>query len=422
MIVIKKGRYINPLTRQDEIIDIVVDRHRIEMTGMHISFREAEVIEAEGMIVAPGFVDIHAHFRDPGPTFKEDIQSGVRAAAKGGYTSVVLMANTDPPVDNVKTLEYVLYKGKYSDINVASCATVTLNMSGEEVVDMEALAEAGAAGFTDDGNTIVDKDVLYRAMKKAGRVGKPICLHEENPRYVANPGINRGYASEMLKCRGASRRAEISMIKRDLDIALHTGATVVIQHVSTKEGVELIRQAKLLNPLIYAEATPHHFSLTEETLVEKGNNAKVNPPLRTEEDRLAIIEGLCDGTIDVIATDHAPHTRTDKWGKVTAVPSGMIGLETALSVGLKYLVEPGYLTITDLIMKMSVNPARLFNLNAGNIGLYQKADIVVFDPNETYEVGDFASKSQNSPYKGEILPGVVHYTICNGKIVYNKNW
>ncbi|MCL2719446.1 MAG: dihydroorotase [Lachnospiraceae bacterium] len=422
MLIIKNGRYINPETGEDSIYDILIVDGKIALVGNGISFANSISIDARGMVVAPGLVDAHAHFRDPGFTYKETIQSGAKAAAKGGYTTVVLMANTNPPVDNVETLRYVLNEGKKTNINIASCATVTYGMHGSEVVDMAALAKAGAVGFSDDGNTITDKEVLIKAILEANKIRKPLCLHEENPYYIKHAGINRGYASEILGYRGASRKAEISMISRDIDLIYENLGTALIQHVSTKEGVELLRKLREVYSLVFAEAAPHHFTLTEEALIEKRNNAKVNPPLRTEEDRLSIIEGLIDGTIDMIATDHAPHTPACKNGPITEVPSGMIGLETALSLGIRELVNPGYLSLSRLIYKMSTMPAVFYGLPAGDIRTGKKADIVIFDPEETWKVESdgFASMSRNSPFVGETLPGVVHYTICDGNIVYSK--
>ena len=420
MLVIKNGRYINPATREDTETDILIDRGVVKLMNMGLTYANADEIDAKGMIIAPGLVDTHAHFREPGFEYKETIRTGADAAKRGGYTTVVLMANTYPPVDNVSTLKYILEEGRWTNININSVACVTEGMKGEKVVDMFTLREAGAVAFSDDGFTITDEKILKKAMRDAAAFERPICLHEENPRYVKTAGINKGYASETLGVKGACRKAEITQIKRDLDLALDTGATVVIQHISTKEGVDLVRQAKKYNPLIYAEAAPHHFSLTEETLIEKGANAKVNPPLRTEDDRLAIIEGLQDGTIEIIATDHAPHTAACKNGRLSVVDSGMIGLETALSLGIKELVYPGYLTINELIEKMSTNPAKIYNLDAGNSGKGRRADFVIFDMFDSWKVENFASFSRNSPFIGETLPGIVHYTICKGQVVYSR--
>ncbi|MBD5454906.1 MAG: dihydroorotase [Lachnospiraceae bacterium] len=381
----------------------------------------AEVLNAEGMMLGPGLIDTHVHFRDPGFTYKEDILSGGEAAKKGGYTGIVLMANTRPPVDNRETLRYVLEKGKQTGIRIESCANVTKGMKGKEIVDMEGLSEEGAAGFTDDGIPLLNKELVKEAMLRAAGIGKPVSFHEEDPAKIVNNGINAGKASDFYGIGGSHREAEIDLIERDLELALETGARVVIQHISSKEGVELVRRAKAKNADVHAEATPHHFTLTQEAVIEKGTLAKMNPPLREEEDRLAIIEGLKDGTIDLIATDHAPHSREEKAQEITKAPSGIIGLETALSLGIRELVNKGYLTYPQLFSRMSAAPAELYGLPGGKMQEGQTADLVIFDPKEEWKVREFVSRSDNSPFTGEILPGVIYYTICGGEIVYIKN-
>ena len=286
---------------------------------------------------------------------------------------------------------------------------------------MELLAKQGAAGFTDDGIPLLDKELVRRAMTEAGRLGKPVSFHEENPAMIANNGINRGKASQFYGIGGSPREAEIDLVKRDLELALETGAEVVIQHISTREAVELLRQAKAKGAHVHGEATPHHFTLTEEAAIQKGALAKMNPPLRDEADRQAIIEGLKDGTIDLIATDHAPHSREEKERTVTEAPSGIIGLETALSLGVRELVKKGYLTWPELIRRMSTAPCELYGLAGGRMEDGVPADLVLFHPQETWRVAEFASKSANSPFIGEELPGVIYYTICDGKIVYRKD-
>lgn len=378
------------------------------------------VINAGGKIVAPGLIDAHVHFRDPGFTYKEDILSGGEAAKRGGYTGIVLMANTKPCVDCVETLGYVLAKGKQTGIKIETCANVTMGMQGKEITDMEKLAEAGACGFTDDGIPLIDETLVKEAMLRAKKLDIPISFHEENPALIQNNGINKGKASEFYHIGGSPREAEINLVERDLELALATGAEIVIQHISTKEAVELVRQAKKKGKNVHAEATPHHFTLTEEAAIAKGALAKMNPPLREEEDRLAIIEGLRDGTIDMIATDHAPHSRKEKEKDITEAPSGIIGLETALSLGIRELVAKGYLTLPELIDRMSTAPARLYGLSGGRIEEGLDADLVIFDPSETRTIKEFVSKSDNSPFIGEEVPGVIYYTICNGKIVYRK--
>lgn len=381
---------------------------------------DTNVINADGMYVAPGLVDTHVHFRDPGFTHKEDIISGAEAAKAGGYTSVVMMANTKPPVDNTDTLKYVLDKGAETGIRAYSCANVTEGMEGHALTDMDALKDMGAVGFTDDGIPLMDEDIVLSAMKKCVELEVPISFHEEDKTLIKNNGVNHGKASEHYGIYGSPREAEISLIKRDIALAEKTGVRFVIQHISSKEGVELVRQAKKDGLDIHAEATPHHFSLTEEAVIRCGSMAKMNPPLRTEEDRLAIVEGLKDGTIDIIATDHAPHSNEEKNVGILDAPSGIIGLETALSLAIKNLINKGVLTYPELIMRMSLAPCRLYGLSGGEISVGKAADIVIFDDKEEREITGFKSKSENSPFIGETLPGTVHYTICKGEIVYRK--
>ncbi|MCH5248923.1 MAG: dihydroorotase [Lachnospiraceae bacterium] len=435
MLYIKGGYIIDPKSGLEGLRDILIKDDRIaciSQTGSTLAellnqngleayaehMDEIDRIDAQGMIVSPGLVDVHVHFRDPGFTYKEDIESGTKAAAGGGFTSVVLMANTRPAVDNIETLRYVLEKGKKTGIRVYSCANVTKGMKGEEPVDMEALSNAGAAGFTDDGIPILDEVLLRDALRQAAKLGKPVSLHEENPEYITNNGINAGKAAQYYGIGGSPREAEISMVERDIKIAVEEEADLSIQHISTKEAVELVRQAKRHSCHIFAEATPHHFALTEDAAIKHGTLAKMNPPLREESDRLAIIEGLKDGTIDMIATDHAPHSAEEKEKPITEAPSGIIGLETALSLGIRELVQPGHLTMMELIDKMSLAPAKLYKLDAGYLAENAPADLIIFDKDAGWKVENFASKSANSPFIGEAMPGVIKYTICGGKIIY----
>ncbi len=436
MLLLKNGYMIDPASGTEGYRDILINTEsgRIEQilpqgAGAQTqansngefgneSVDVREEIDLCGQIVAPGLVDVHVHFRDPGFTYKEDIYTGAKAAVRGGFTSVVLMANTKPTVDTVETLHYVLGKGKETGIHVYSCANVTRGMKGQELTDMETLGANGAAGFTDDGIPLMDEKILREALRRAAKLKRPVSLHEENPALITNNGINAGKAAVHFGIGGSPREAEISMVERDLKIAVEEEADLSIQHISTREAVELVRQAKRQSSHIYAEAAPHHFTLNEEAVIRYGTLAKMNPPLREEEDRLAIIEGLRDGTIDMIATDHAPHSMEEKGRAITEAPSGIIGLETALSLGIRELVNKGYLTMMELLGKMSYAPARLYHLDTGYLAAGGPADMVIFDPDKVWTVDKFASKAANSPFVGERMPGVIAYTICEGKVVY----
>ena len=333
------------------------------------------------------------------------------------------MANTKPAIDSVETLTYVLEKGRETDIHVESCATVTVGMQGKQMVDMDALKAAGAIGFTDDGVPILEEALARRAMEETARLQVPISFHEEHPMFISNNGINRGKASMHFGIGGSDRQAEISMVERDVQLALETGAAMNVQHISTKEGVDLVRQGKAQGGAVWAEATPHHIALTEEAAIAHGTLAKMNPPLRTEEDRQAIIQGLVDGAIDLIATDHAPHSVEEKSKAITDAPSGIIGLETSLALCVTHLVKAGHMNHAQLMEKMSYNPARLYHLeeSRGHISVGADADLVLYDPKEEWTVGEtFASKAVNTPFIGAKLTGRVKYTICGGKVVYRS--
>lgn len=428
MIYITNGYVIDPKSGMEGYYDILIEDNKIlrmviQGTALE-ELQDAETypqiqrINAEGKVILPGLVDVHVHFRDPGFTYKEDIETGAKAAARGGFTSVVLMANTNPAVDNEETLQYVLNKGEKTGIHIHTCANVTKGLQGKELVDMEGLSRAGAAGFTDDGIPLLDEALLGMALEKAAQLGKPISLHEENPRLIQNNGVHAGEAARYYGIGGSPREAEISMVERDIQIALKKEADLSIQHISTKEAVELVRQAKKKSSHIWAEATPHHFTLTEDAVIKHGTLAKMNPPLREEADRKAIIEGLRDGTIDMIATDHAPHSAEEKAKPLTEAPSGIIGLETSLSLGIRELVNPGYLTMKQLMEKMSLAPARLYHLDAGYLAENGPADLMILDEKAEWIAGDYESKASNTPFTGEKMPGVIVYTICDGKIVY----
>ena len=419
MFVIKNVRILDPASATDITGDIGIENGKIAAIGTVETKAEDQVLDGQGLVAAPGLVDTHVHFRDPGLTYKEDIYSGARAAAAGGFTSVVCMANTKPVADNADTVSYIVNKGKKTNIHVYATAAVTKAFDGKNLTDFRELLKAGAVGFTDDGIPIKDAKTVKAAMELAAELDVPISLHEEDPDLIQRPGVNQGKVSEKLNYGGAPARSEYEMVRRDCDLTLQTRAKTVIQHISSAESVEAVRQCWRKGGRIYGEVTPQHFSATEDLVLEKGALARVNPPLRTEADRQAIIEGLKDGTLNIIATDHAPHSREEKAKDIKDAPSGMIGLETSLALGITNLVETGELELIDLLEKMTINPAMLYHLNAGRITEGGPADLVLFDPDKKWTVEDhFYSKANNSPFIGMELTGKVQYTICGGKIVY----
>lgn len=432
MILIQNGLIIDPKAQKEYVADILLDEGRVRSIGVNLAGElaggvcesgqtEITVIDATGKTILPGLIDVHTHFRDPGFTYKEDIETGAKAAAKGGYTTVVMMANTKPSIDNVETLHYVLQKGAGTAIRVESCAAVSMSLKGQELVPMEKLRAEGAAGFTDDGIPLMDVSLLEEAFERAAKLNVPVSLHEEDPTLITNNGVNRGKASEHYGIGGSPREAETSLVARDLQIAAKTGVILDIQHVSAGATVELIREAKKTNPNLHAEACPHHFTMTEEDVIRYGTLAKMNPPLRTEEDRQAVIKGILDGTLDLIATDHAPHSAEEKAKPITEAPSGIIGLETALSLAFEELVLRAGMSRVALAERMSYSPAKMYGFaNRGYLQEGAFADLIIFDEKSSWVAGDYASKACNTPYTGRTMQGCIEYTICDGQIVYSK--
>ncbi|WP_285825692.1 dihydroorotase [Schaedlerella arabinosiphila] len=417
--IIKNGLIMDPHTNASYKADLRIQDGIVEEIGPTLSAAPTEeCINTEGFIIAPGLIDTHTHFRDPGFTHKETLHTGALAAAGGGFTSVICMANTSPVVDSVPVLQDILERAEQEPIRIFQAGTVSHGLKGQALTDMQSLKEAGACGFTDDGIPITNAAFCYEAMKAAKMLDVPISLHEEDPAFIQNNGINHGKVSRQMELYGSPAVAEESLVARDCMLALRSGAHVVIQHISSRYSVELVRTFRAMGAKLHAEATPHHFSLTEEALLSHGTLAKMNPPLRTEEDRQAIIQGLSDGTIDLIATDHAPHSAEEKAKPFPEAPSGIIGLETALSLGITSLVRPGHLTMMELLEKMTVNPAKLYHLPYGKIEQGAQADLVIFDPKERWIPDSYLSMSSNSPFTGNELYGKVKYTLCRGRIVY----
>ncbi len=419
-VLIKNGKLINPATNFEGIVDISIQDGLIKEISPSISsdyFEYDDIVDAKGMIVSPGLIDIHSHFRDPGFTQKEDLVSGAHAAAAGGYTTVILMANTNPKIDSIESLAYIQEKAKDCPINILQEAALTIDFK-DRLVDMDLLHKAGAAGFTNDGVPVMNTKTLRDAMLKAAQLDTVIALHEEDNSLIDNHGINAGPIADKLGLKGAPRVSEDIMVARDCMLALETGACIDIQHISSGNAVDFIRYAKSIGVKVFAEATPHHFTLTEDDVLEYGVLAKMNPPLRSAEDRERIIAGLIDDTIEIIATDHAPHTADEKNVDFTKAPSGIIGLETALPLAVTELVMKNRLSMIHMLSKFTSNPARYYKLNKGNLQVGKPADVCIFDPNQEYIVDGFKSKSSNSPFLGRSLYGKVKYTIVGGDIVY----
>ena len=385
-----------------------------EKTEINIENGQNREIDAGGMYALPGLVDLHVHFRDPGQTHKEDIFTGAKAAASGGVTSVIAMPNTAPPADNPEILSDIAARAKEADIRIYQSACITKQMKSEQLTDFDALAQAGAAAFSDDGLPVRSDELMKKALIKAAALGLPVLSHSEVLSLAENGKVNEGEASEKLGLKGMPKEAEYKAIEREIALCEETNCPLHICHVSTKESIDLVREAKKKGIKITCETAPHYFTFTEKAVLSGDADYRMNPPLRTENDRQAVIEGLKDGTIDCIATDHAPHAPEEK-DDFKKAPNGVIGLQTSLSASYTALVKSGILTMRELIKLMSENPAKIAKINREN-------DVILFDPNEkwTVEKEELAGKSKNTPFKGMELFGKVKMTVCRGKIVYEE--
>jgi dihydroorotase len=419
-LVIKGGRIIDPAGRRDEVTDVLISETAIAGIGSNLS--GDEVVDASGCVVAPGFVDLHTHLREPGREDEETIASGSAAAAAGGYTAICAMPNTDPTADNAAIVEKVWALGREAGlVEVIPAGALTRGLEGREMADLGEMnsSPAGVRMFTDDGKGLQDALVARRVMEYLGGLGAVYAEHCEVEPLARGGHMHEGDVSYQLGLRGIPAAAEDLMVARDIALARITGCSVHFLHVSTLGSVDLIREAKSSGLSITAEATPHHFTLTDRELIGYDPAAKVNPPLRTEADREAVIVGLADGTIDAIATDHAPHSLEEKDQELEYAPPGIVGLETALGLALTELVSTGRLSLIEMIERLSTSPARILGLDAhgGPIAQGRPANLVVFDPNEEWSVDPqaFESKSRNTPFAGRRLRGRVRHTFFNGR-------
>lgn len=419
MLLIQNGRLLDPYTGTDAPRDILIgDDGVIARAAERIDAPEGcAVYDAAGLTVSPGFVDGHVHFRDPGQTQKEDILTGAAAAAAGGYATVICMANTVPTCDTPEIIHYVRDKAKDCPVQVLQAGAVTHGLRGETLTDFDALLEAGALCLTDDGVNLTRAGLCREAMMQAAPRGVILSFHEEEPSLVPSPGVNYGSAAaKQFGVPGAMASAETAMIARDIALALDTGARVLFQHVSCAQSAALIRAGKAMGAHIYAEVTPHHLSLTEDDVPAHGTYARMNPPLRKENDRQALIDALADGTIDMIATDHAPHTAEEKAREFAKAPSGITGLETAFSVCNTYLVQTSRLTPMQLIDRMSKAPAEVYGLKARAVQEGNFARLVLLDWECEKVYDSYKSKAYNTPYTGMKLTGAPRAIVTGTRV------
>lgn len=439
-ILIKGGHVINPATKMDEVADVRIENDEIAEIGKNLKAKKTDrVIQAKGYYVMPGFIDMHVHFRDPGFEQKEDIYTGMAAAAHGGYTTVLTMPNTKPVVDNADVVNYVHTKAASGHcIHVMQVGAVTKGQQGKELADIKGMVEAGIPAISEDGKSVMNAEVYREGMLEAAKYGIPVLAHCEDINMVNGGVMNADAKAKELDMPGITNSVEDVIIARDIVLSKETGAQLHLCHCSTADSVKMVKLAKEEGLKVSAEVCPHHFTLTSDDIkkfvpqIENGiliphetdadTNYKMNPPLRTRKDVEALKEGLRDGIMDVISTDHAPHTFDDKNTSMKKAPFGIVGLETAACLTYSELVLGGYLTPMQMAEKMSYNPARIIGIDKGDIQPGKKADVVLFDPNETYRIdkNTFASKGRNTPFDGREVTGRVKLTICDGNIVYEQ--
>ena len=417
---LKSGRLIDPAQQIDRVTDILVENGKIAAIGDGLTVEDAEVFDANGLVVAPGFIDMHVHLREPGQEAKEDIGSGTRAAAAGGFTTIACMPNTKPPIDNAIIVNGLKKRiDEAGVINVEIIGALTKGQEGQELAEIGDMAECGAVAFSDDGHYVANAKLLLSGLDYLRTFDKMIISHAEEFSLVEDGVMNEGHHSAMLGMKGRPTVAEDIAVARDILLAEYADAKIHIAHISTKGAVELVRQAKKRGVKVTAEVTPHHLTMTDECVNNFDTSTKVNPPLRTAQDIEATVEGLKDGTIDAIVTDHSPHAFEEKDREYRFAPSGFPGLETALGVILTSLYHTGKFSLSEIVAKMSSNPAQIFNLNCGSLAVGKTADIVIFNPDLewTVDADEFYTRGSHSPFVGKRLKGKAVATIVNGKIV-----
>lgn len=423
-ILIKGGHVLDPDTGRDGCFDILTEDERILRVEENMREEADRVIDAAGLFVMPGFIDLHVHFRDPGQEYKETVETGSKAAARGGYTTVCTMPNTAPVMDTAEHLKLQLDKiSRHAVVHVLPVGAVTMGQAGEELSEIEAMRRLGAAAISEDGKSVMNAELYRKAMARAAAAGMPVFAHCEDKNMVGKGALNAGPKAEALGLPGISNAVEDVITARDILLAKETGARLHLCHCSTADSVRLVAFAKEQGLPVTAEVCPHHFTLTEEDIPGDDANYKMNPPLRSGADAEALRQGLKENVMDVIATDHAPHSAEEKEKSIAQAPFGIVGLETAFSLGVTELVEKGYLTPMQLVEKMSRNPARVLDIPKGTLREGSAADLVVADWNAQYRIDpeQFASKGKNTPFAGRLVKGVVELTMVDGRIVYERN-
>lgn len=422
-ILIKNGRVLDPANSRDAILDIFVEDGIIQTVAENIEEKADEVIDASGCFVTPGLIDLHVHFRDPGFEYKETIKTGGAAAAKGGFTTVCPMPNTNPVTDNVDVLKLVMDKAnRDTKINVLPVAAITVGQDGEYLTDIESLAAAGAIAISEDGKSVMNARLYRQAMKLAAHAGIPVMAHCEDKNLVGHGVINAGPKAKEMGMFGIMNAVEDTIVARDILLAKNAGCKLHLCHCSTEDSVKMIDIAKDEGLSVTGEVCPHHFTLCDEDIVCDDANYKMNPPLRTRRDVEALKIGLRDGIMDVISTDHAPHGVDEKKKSIKDAPFGIVGLETSVALTMTELVDKGYLTPLQMVEKMSYNPAKIIGIDRGTLGEGKVADITIIDPEAEYKIDSktFVSIGKNTPFNGKQVKGKVLYTICNGECVYRE--
>jgi dihydroorotase len=422
-LLIKNGLVVDPSRYFEEVSDVLIEDDRIAGVFPNIEIADAQIFDATGLVVAPGFIDLHTHLREPGREDKETIETGAKAAAAGGFTSICCMPNTQPINDNATVTHYILERAKKLNlVNVFPIGAITKESQGQQLAEIGEMYEAGIVAISDDGRPVPNSLVMRRAMEYAKNFGLPVVDHCENKELAASGVMNEGYYSTLLGLKGMSHLAEEADVQRDLMLAEETGAHIHIAHLSTAGSLALVKQGKQKGIKVTCEVTPHHFSLTDSAVEGFDTNTKMNPPLRTNQDVEALIQGIIDGTVDVIATDHAPHHADEKALEYDRAPFGIVGLETAVSLSLDKLYHTGKISLMRFVELLSTAPSRVFNLARGTLVVGSPADITIFDPilDTTVNPALFRSKSRNSPFAGWQLKGAVIATIVNGKIIYHR--